>query len=557
METEEIRDDVVSLPKNDEESAQTGSLKRKTNPPIFRLPLEIIAQIFGYCVPSQHSEHKKLQWLSFTHVCRAWRSIALNDGSLWTCIRLNYHNLAKAMFERSKSSVLDVEISWLFHSTRPNERHLLGEVQRQLHRIRHLRLYLAAGAREDNKPNIYFLSQLSQPAPLLRLLHITGNDFTLPANLLGGEAPLLTHLQLGSCFLSWSSPLLANLIHFELHGPGHINIPTPEQLLDVLRAMPLLETLCLVRMLPKHIPRSEDIQLSKLHTLSLAGDLSGCDGLLSNLVFPETTTFSLECDVEVEDTSSFESLISHFPRIFLAKPSLADTRGEDLRGTKTMCIDLEDDYRTARVVIDAWNRAIPVDLQEHSMYMEELPPCIRLMLRWDHQALSDVEEDLEHIFGSLPMGSVETLHMQCSGLDREEDDTHILVRCLGDLPFISPNLETIVVAGNDLVYRLSCVFQVLDYVDVSTSPPTLAFPALRSLVLLSGTAGCWSRFESTDMTELLHMLRHRLQLKGKRLEVLAARGYRQLDADEVRLLNEVVGELKDAPDPVDVDNAWY
>ncbi|KAI0055977.1 hypothetical protein BV25DRAFT_1832747 [Artomyces pyxidatus] len=79
-------------------------------PPIARLPVEILSNIFSY-LPFEDSDKDKWYatdglpgWLAVTHVCRYWRSVAHGCHNLWAYIPLDNLEWTRIALERSKSS---------------------------------------------------------------------------------------------------------------------------------------------------------------------------------------------------------------------------------------------------------------------------------------------------------------------------------------------------------------------------------------------------------------------------------------------------------------------
>ncbi|KAK7051578.1 hypothetical protein VNI00_004557 [Paramarasmius palmivorus] len=544
----------IAVPhKNEKECKQKThtNFQHNLDLPISRLPVHIMADIFGHCIPFRHSDPKatSVGWLAFSHVCRLWRSIALNDGKLWTYIHVNNHHLAETMLERSKAAPLDVRMPWTWNPDRLDTKRLLEKLRHQLFRIQHLQLFAYNN-------NTEFFHALVQPAPSLHSLEVVGNVtnvLLLPDDFLARNAPLLTSLRLRHTYLPWNSPLLTRLTALDLSGDGVTNIPTARQLLQVLRVLTRLEFLRLAYILPNFIERTEEVRFSVLRELTIAGNIGGCEGLLNNISFPETTVLDIRCDIEPEDVDPFLSFISHFPRIFLANHSSTeiDPQAERPRIMKTLLIDLKD---STLVSLKAWNiDLIPVDaLESHRRftYSGRIPmvaPSIHLSFEWSpQQPFPDIELDMEWIFSSLHMGHVQMLHI--TGDANVNGSPDFLVRCLASLPFNSTGTKTIVVHGGGFSDQFTQVFALLSSIDTSGSPPILAFPALHTLALLCLDASCWSHpaysdGQSTFLDLLLEMLKFRSQ-NGQKVEVLMARGYNSLGQEDAALLNELVGELR-------------
>ncbi|KAK7051579.1 hypothetical protein VNI00_004558 [Paramarasmius palmivorus] len=525
-----------------DEKALSPNLQNNPDTAVFRLPPDVMVNVFGYCVPSHGSEEAGTSWLSFSHVCRVWRLIALDHGLLWTCIDLRRVALSELMIERSKAAALDIRAPCLYERGSKTKR-LLGKLQSQLFRIRNLQLNIGVV-----EMGLGFLKQLLQPAPCLRSLEVIGHNLILPEDFLAHTAPLLTHLRLEGTYLSWKSPLFFNLTILELCGDGKTNIPAAKQLLDVLRASPHLESLRLAHIFPNRIDRVEDVHFHKLRKLRISGDAAKCSGLLDNLSFPETTALSVDCSVEIEDNVSFKSfIVSHFPRLFLANQSFS-TEFQDpcdqARIMKTLFIDLEEQDDVPQVTLDAWNNdVIPIDAfnsYEPSDEVERrLPsPCIHISFVWDrHQDLPNVAEDRDYIFSELPMQSVETLHIRGPNVVDEHNSNSVL-RCFRRLALNSSSVKTLILDRGGFSDQFTQVFNLLRTMDTTVSPPVLAFPALHSLALLFRDVMFWQGSpgyppgRSSFGGLLLETLAFRSQ-RGQAVKALVAKSCKYLTSEEV------------------------
>jgi hypothetical protein len=86
--TDEDVDGVTGLVSNE------PRLDLRTNPlsPVFRLPAEILANIFIHNARDSYMEiygdpnSTTPSWVNVSYVCRHWRDIALNCHTLWTFI---------------------------------------------------------------------------------------------------------------------------------------------------------------------------------------------------------------------------------------------------------------------------------------------------------------------------------------------------------------------------------------------------------------------------------------------------------------------------------------
>lgn len=87
--------------------------------PLLRLPPELVEQIFTDCLPPKPSFYARDAPLLLTHVCRAWREVALNCAPLWTKFVVpgwqesppGIDELVSLWLSRASEVPLDVEIS--------------------------------------------------------------------------------------------------------------------------------------------------------------------------------------------------------------------------------------------------------------------------------------------------------------------------------------------------------------------------------------------------------------------------------------------------------------
>ncbi|KAI9064010.1 hypothetical protein FKP32DRAFT_1570692, partial [Trametes sanguinea] len=118
----ECRDDVVAHERKvlEDRIAHHADtiigLKTRLNTltPIARLPPEILSEIFALVSTKQYEEtwrhhygsSQVYKWLSVAHVCRVWRSIALDTPRLWSNIVLTRPEVDREVLARSKKAPL-------------------------------------------------------------------------------------------------------------------------------------------------------------------------------------------------------------------------------------------------------------------------------------------------------------------------------------------------------------------------------------------------------------------------------------------------------------------
>ncbi|KZV70302.1 hypothetical protein PENSPDRAFT_734792 [Peniophora sp. CONT] len=115
------------------------------------LPTELLALIFRYLValhPKDYQEYnptdprplQPLDWIHISHVCRRWRTIALDSPQLWCRLFPKMGSAHEAFIQRSKNAPLLINGSLLKHQVIPADE-LLPSLLEQRDRIQALHLY--------------------------------------------------------------------------------------------------------------------------------------------------------------------------------------------------------------------------------------------------------------------------------------------------------------------------------------------------------------------------------------------------------------------------------
>ncbi|KAJ3517653.1 hypothetical protein NMY22_g13916 [Coprinellus aureogranulatus] len=236
-----------------------------TNSIMGRLPAEILANIFltyaSSCLAGRN--HSRYVWIRVTHVCRHWRTVALDCSNLWSTILPAKPELVEALLHRSRnaSPLVDFGVGgWKTRtSLKTRIRILCGTFQ---------------PAFRCWKPSFFG----------------DGSDFRFPPrSILQQGAPRLKELELCGCGIPWrdqplQAPLLAKLYVSNNFEP---RTPKEDRLMDLfietLEGMPLLQEVNLQRSLPVGDNDSRRIRLPALKTLALADEVSTLTGFFQML----------------------------------------------------------------------------------------------------------------------------------------------------------------------------------------------------------------------------------------------------------------------------------
>ncbi|KAK7051591.1 hypothetical protein VNI00_004570 [Paramarasmius palmivorus] len=281
------------------------TLEHNSKSPIFRLPIEVLAYILQLCVPTADNIHHyyyprraRYRWLAFTHVCRFWRTIAIENSMMWSQLDFNVPELAREMIQRSNPSPMDIHFP-LPSMTKKSIKHAMSAFLEALScapRIRVLKLKLSRAALSLIQP--YMINRM----PSLQSVSISctpewngtmNQTALLGPNFQGGhEAPdRLTHLQLERCHTVWTyrAPF-TDLISLHIDGaPG--SRPIEEAFYTMLRRLTQLKDLKLgIYALPqaRHVALPP-VAFPKLDYLSLRSsipEIANCRRVVDNISFP-------------------------------------------------------------------------------------------------------------------------------------------------------------------------------------------------------------------------------------------------------------------------------
>lgn len=189
--------------------------------PIFRLPNEVLAEIFFEVRDSLNDN----TWMRVMSVCRVWRDVAISVPRLWSTIELdldmpNEEELLgglKLVLHRSKQAPLDVTVSTRAQTLPVHKILRLDTLAKHVHRFRYVRI------RTIHKESLYQISSaFSAPAPQLKTLRLgrfgsTGQHgpITFPP-MFSLDHPKLERLH---CWMLWPETVGRTLRFVFLHAP--------------------------------------------------------------------------------------------------------------------------------------------------------------------------------------------------------------------------------------------------------------------------------------------------------------------------------------------------
>ena len=429
-------------------------------PFIARLPIETLAEIF---ILFEHQYRQRsfaarpFGWIIITHICRHWRNVARALPRLWSHVPMfDDEEPIKMFFALSKEISLSI-----IPGNQVNENELDSSIFSLLApeapRIRSLHLCLSRDLLED------LASWWDKPwdAPMMEAISLEWSDTEeLPEmheclGFIGGDLPALRSVSLTAppCYFTdyFLQPTLTKLV------VRHPTLPmSPEEWVDLLEELPLLEHLVLERALQDPFFRTpltdEILEMEHLKHLELHELQTGrrCADLLDRLALPECRTLILT----VRGTSTTEEHHWVFSAVASALGDCFEPKA---------CNILLDHTRMA---VQLWQDASPMFKDAWGFGSEERrKPSERpnVTIDFDNLKRRLPSDMLQTVVSALPLSDIRILRFW----DPEEDRS---MRPLHALPAVEALLY-ICPRPLDLLHELS-------------STPAL-FPDLRHLTLRS------------------------------------------------------------------------
>lgn len=431
---------------------EIAKIKRQLNKisPIYRLPPEILGDIFICAARSAFDSTRPYGWIKLTHVCDAWREVALHTPRLWSHIHLR-RNLAfmREVLARSKEAPLRVNVDLSRYET-PEVVELAFA---HLHHTAVLQLRQGFGKA---------IANISFPlfAPVLGRLELSTDDPESPvANMVQNcRMPELFHLDIRSpAFLfPWSHPIFQNsLTHLTFSNTGRETSTALHEVLKVLSDMPNLKFVDFDRVL---VPPSQSshsacttIHLPQLEVLRLRGLCEGCTPFLQHIAYPCTTRLYITV------TRASDDLF-----VVLCREIASKLRSCDLTLRSLFITPSSDDHG-----VIAWTEQIPaVSLKIRAAESGEDGSILRIA----RTSECDISfEFLTPILQILSLSTIHTLSLDQDMLDLNREE----------LFGAMPNIEELSIICEDS-YQIQRQIPALLTVSTATTP----LSRLRILILV-------------------------------------------------------------------------
>ncbi|KAI0051846.1 hypothetical protein FA95DRAFT_1554090, partial [Auriscalpium vulgare] len=297
--------------------------------PVSHLPAELLVRVFAYArlleppvSPSVYPfYHPGIGWVKVSHVCRAWRHVALGAADLWEDVDFTMgEEWGQAFLARAQNAPIVLKFGGTHIFT--------GEhVDLVAKHIPHTR-ELLIGYQETTVVKNQLFDRLTMPAPILETIHCTLVDdppVSLYGALLAQDAPRLSSVTLANCgTIPWTSRLFRNLTTLSVLRPRLLTSPPPDyvhpNLFDVLDALERMPTLRELSLFADAVVRPADlpfpyghsvVHLPNLEAFSIeCSDLPDMTALLRYLRLPPKVR--MDIFLQGGDESSLDPLVAFF-----------------------------------------------------------------------------------------------------------------------------------------------------------------------------------------------------------------------------------------------------
>lgn len=338
---------------------------RNTIVPIFRLPDELLSQIF-FEYASASNSLSDLKWTKLMLVCRRWHLVGMSTQTLWSFINIRaydgIHRYSKIYTQLERSGTTPLSVKMDIHEEDDYLRELLK------FQAERLQVFHVCGKEQIVQS---FLDEVSRwRLPVLRSIEVNlyntefpedGNVMHFPDALLDGRAPLLRSLRLDTPSIAWE--LLHDLTHLSLTQHAYrddvaIPIPPFHVLLSTLERSPSLRTLTLASLLaPDVLPDNHPlVNLPHLENLELIKeDVEACTRFLSSVTIPVTTSIVV-LPLGISHPYDIRELLIPLRHHFRSKGALT---------LRLLTVSCTDDHLTLAAYIDT----NPVDISDDNPYL--------------------------------------------------------------------------------------------------------------------------------------------------------------------------------------------
>lgn len=521
------------------------NLQRNRLIPIAQLPAENLCEIFHFVkVKECHAEQgNMLKWVTVSHVCSDWRSIAINSASLWDAPPLGNAHWIEEMLQRSKLVALSIEVS----RSRKNMVEGLEEIVQHDSigsRIKHLSITdlgtqtaRAMGCLPSSMPRLESLR--IDPVYCLREDLGSSRVLYVPSGVLLDSGGSLRRLELLYCTMDWSLHLPSKITHLKLHAIPWSARPTLTEFMSALGRLANLESLDLVNAFPIHDiednPCRGRIHLEHLRRLNVSSPDVEIVAFLRRVTFSPTATVEV-CSQYDANNATRNSAVD-FSALFAALAQSYHTASLPLFRTFVARGESTNSARTLVLRLGLFSSGAFVE-HEWSSSDGQNTPSLSILLKWRRATLpypQGTSRAISDFYNSgFPLHAVTHIHL----LRFLQLAPTALASTLGMLPAVrSATAQR--KAGNALVYALN--------LPSGPAIPPLHFARLASIrfhALALHPPSSTRRFsDSVSVRRLRDCLVHRRERGATEIKRLTLVRCNPLVAADVAELKRVVADV--------------
>ena len=387
-------------------------LRRKSNAKlaIFRIPSEILSEIFLYCTGGELSQNSLYvaRAFNFLYVCWYWKNVAYETPHLWSTWPGGCIDAWPILHTRSKNAPLDIHLR-----KRPIDPTALVPILANPNTFRRLRSLDFRGHSSWleqfleyfvlNRDNVSNLEDIRVDISCMGAM--SGYEtFETAARFFSLSFPKLHTLEIVNLGINWNSsfPSLSSIVDLTIKNPLNVNRPKMVQLLSFLRRNPRITRLVLEDGALPHPDDTEGetgfIRLSDLRSLRLSGGLLPVTRLLEHLKLPpELQYISVTIDATGYSTEAILPRIKPFLHGYYLSENREERRIDGLR------LSL-DDLQTSVLIISTTPKALAAEATPSQI---PLPPMnLHVETYQDKRSLS------MEVFRFLPLDNLRDLSLE-------------------------------------------------------------------------------------------------------------------------------------------------
>lgn len=390
--------------------------------PINRLPAELISHIFRYCGPFTSCiqwrplPEEKTPSFGFSRVCRRWRSVALNDPTIWTNPTCANRFMAQELPARARGLPLDVNMILLENAS---ARKVVLAKELATHFRSFSRLLMEVDDPSHLEAVVGAFSAQGTP-PHLKLMHLqSGNPVILPYNGAWTLSPSAI-VTLSNCLFPLESHFLQELETLNIRvvlGYRPLRVYGIADVLSMLRRNTAIQSLSLVRVLKRdrgtvhYLGHSGVLRLPKLEDIELEGDPSTVLHLLKKLDLPALNgLYIIHARADVwTNLVTINPFLGYLRGLLFARRGILSSlgcSGEDCGGTLDFRTTLPGAETMSELSVGLWYQS-QEPRKDFPGVLEMILPCFSLndLTSLSVHEFGETENDTRvfwQLFSSLP-----------------------------------------------------------------------------------------------------------------------------------------------------------